>query len=67
MYVRQSEESANLFVLGGAKLPEWVITTEEFDDLRDLMDTVRPRVADDSGVTWRKSITRAEATAVVGK
>jgi hypothetical protein len=58
MFVRQSEESPQLFVMGGGKLPEWVVTVEEFDDLRDLMDTVRPRVADDSGVTWRKATNR---------
>lgn len=43
MFVRTSEDSPNLFVLGGSKLPEWVLTVEELDELRDSIDLVRPR------------------------
>ena len=43
MFVRKSEDSPNLFVCGGSKLPEWVLTVEELDELRDSIDLVRPR------------------------
>ncbi len=43
MFVRTSEDASNLFVCGGSKLPEWVLTVEELDELRDSIDLVRPR------------------------
>ena len=43
MFVRTSEDSPNLFVCGGSKLPEWVLTVDELDELRDSIDLVRPR------------------------
>lgn len=43
MFVRTSEDSPNLFVCGGSKLQEWVLTVEELDELRDSIDLVRPR------------------------
>lgn len=57
MFVRKSEDSPKLFVLGGSKLPEWVLTVEELDELRDSIDLVRPR----SVVT----ITRPDAPDIV--
>ena len=43
MYCQQSEDSPNLFKVGGSKLLEWVLTVEELDELRDSIDLVRPR------------------------
>lgn len=43
MFARVSSESPSVYVLGGSKLPEWVVTGDELDDLRDAIDIVRPR------------------------
>ena len=43
MFVRRSDDSPNIFVCGGSKLPEWVLTQDELDELRDSIDLVRPR------------------------
>jgi len=57
MFARKSEDSPNLFVLGGSKCPEWVLTIEELDELRDSIDLVRPRPM--------VTITRPEAPDIV--